>query len=91
MIHLLIARAMLNADPAEYPVVLEKLSLAEKSAPADADVPHLCGKRTRGNEPLRRVRGGYRTGGQEAGQGKHWRSCAGGDAERCRGCESGVN
>ncbi len=38
MIHLLIARAMLNADPADYPAVLQELSLAEKSAPADADV-----------------------------------------------------
>lgn len=44
MIHLLIARAMLNADPADFPAVLEELSLAEKSAPADADVPYLRGK-----------------------------------------------
>ena len=44
MIHLLIARAMLNADPADFPAVLEELSLAEKSAPSDAGVLYLRGK-----------------------------------------------
>jgi len=44
MIHLLIARAMLNPDRADYAKVLDELSLAEKSAPSDADVLYLRGK-----------------------------------------------
>jgi len=44
MIHLLIARAMLSPDRADYAKVLDELSLAEKSAPSDADVFYLRGK-----------------------------------------------
>lgn len=44
MIHVLIARAMLNQDPVQYPKVLEELSLAAKSAPTDPDVFFLRGK-----------------------------------------------
>jgi tetratricopeptide (TPR) repeat protein len=44
MIHVLIARAMLNQDPVQYPKVLDELSLAAKSAPTDPDVFFLRGK-----------------------------------------------
>jgi tetratricopeptide (TPR) repeat protein len=44
MIHVLIARAMLNATPVEYPKVLDELALAEKAAPSDPDVFYLRGK-----------------------------------------------
>lgn len=44
MIHILLARAMLNANPADYPKVLEELALAEKAAPSDPDVFYLRGK-----------------------------------------------
>jgi len=44
MIHLLIARALLNANPADYPMVLEELALAEKSAPSDAEVFYQRGR-----------------------------------------------
>ena len=44
MIHLLIARAMLNADPPDYPKVLDELSLAENKAPSDPEVFYLRGR-----------------------------------------------
>ena len=44
MIHVLIARAILNQDPADYAKALDELSLAEKSAPSDADILYLRGK-----------------------------------------------
>lgn len=44
MIHTLIARAMLEADPVEYTKVLDELSKAEKNAPADSDIFYLRGK-----------------------------------------------
>ena len=44
MIHLLIARAMLNADPPDYPKVLDELSLAENKAPSDPEVSYLRGR-----------------------------------------------
>ncbi len=44
MIHVLIARAMLNANPVDYPKVLDELAMAEKAAPADPDVFYLRGK-----------------------------------------------
>ena len=44
MIHLLIARALLNADPADYPRALQELALAEQSAPSDAEVSYLRGR-----------------------------------------------
>ena len=44
MIHVLIARAMLNAEPVEYSKVLDELSLAAKSEPTDPDVFFLRGK-----------------------------------------------
>lgn len=43
-VHVLIARAMLNQEPPDYPKVLEELDLAEKTAPADADVLYLRGR-----------------------------------------------
>jgi tetratricopeptide (TPR) repeat protein len=44
MIHVLLARAMLNGNPVDYPKVLDELTLAEKSAPSDPDVFYLRGK-----------------------------------------------
>ncbi len=44
MIHVLLARAMLNANPVDYRKVLEELDQAEKIAPADPDVFYLRGK-----------------------------------------------
>jgi tetratricopeptide (TPR) repeat protein len=44
MIHVLLARAMLNQRPSEYDKILEELALAEKSAPNDPDVYFLQGK-----------------------------------------------
>lgn len=44
MIHVLIARAMLNATPVDYPKVLDELAMAEKAAPSDPDVFYLRGK-----------------------------------------------
>ncbi len=44
MIHLLIARALLDADPANYPMVLKELVLAERSGPSDGEVFYLRGK-----------------------------------------------
>ncbi len=44
MIHVLIARAMLNGDPVDYPKVLDELTLAERSSPGDPDVFFLRGK-----------------------------------------------
>jgi tetratricopeptide (TPR) repeat protein len=43
-IHLLIARALLGADPADYPKVLDELALGEKSAPSDAEIFYLRGR-----------------------------------------------
>lgn len=47
MIHLLIARALLDADPANYPMVLKESALAERSAPSDAEICYLRAKCTR--------------------------------------------
>lgn len=44
MIHVLLARAMLNQEPANYPKILEELSLAAKDAPKDPDIFFLRGK-----------------------------------------------
>jgi tetratricopeptide (TPR) repeat protein len=44
MIHVLIARALLNRNPADYGRALDELTVAEKTAPADADVFYLRGK-----------------------------------------------
>ncbi len=44
MIHVLIARALLNQQPTDYPKVLDELSLAEKADPMDPDVFFLRGK-----------------------------------------------
>jgi tetratricopeptide (TPR) repeat protein len=44
MLHVLIARAMLNKEHPGYPVILRELALAEKTAPADPDVFFLRGK-----------------------------------------------
>jgi tetratricopeptide (TPR) repeat protein len=44
MIHVLLARAMLNATPVDYPKVLDELAMAEKAAPSDPDVFYLRGK-----------------------------------------------
>lgn len=44
MIHVLLARAMLNGSTVDYPKVLEELAQAEKLAPADPDVFYLRGK-----------------------------------------------
>ncbi len=44
MIHVLIARAMLNGGAIDYPKVLGELALAEKAAPEDPDVYYLRGK-----------------------------------------------
>lgn len=44
MIHVLIARAMLNRSVPTYPDVLEELSMAAKNAPNDPDVYLLRGK-----------------------------------------------
>jgi Flp pilus assembly protein TadD len=44
MLHILIARAMLNKEHPSYSAILRELALAEKSAPADADVFFLRGK-----------------------------------------------
>jgi tetratricopeptide (TPR) repeat protein len=44
MIHVLIARAMLNQEPANYSQVLNELSLAGKREPRDPDVFFLRGK-----------------------------------------------
>ncbi len=43
-IHVLVASAMLNQEPADYAKVLDELSLAEKSAPSDAQVFYLRAK-----------------------------------------------
>jgi tetratricopeptide (TPR) repeat protein len=44
MIHVLLARAMLNASPVDYAKVLDELAMAEKAAPSDPDVFYLRGK-----------------------------------------------
>lgn len=44
MIHVLLARAMLNQQPADYPKILDELSTATKDAPNDPDVFLLQGK-----------------------------------------------
>jgi tetratricopeptide (TPR) repeat protein len=44
MIHILIARAMLDADPVDYAKILDELSKAEKSAPTDPEIFYLRGK-----------------------------------------------
>jgi tetratricopeptide (TPR) repeat protein len=44
MIHVLIARAMLNQEPADYPKVLNELASAGTRDPADPDVFFLRGK-----------------------------------------------
>lgn len=44
MIHVLIARAMLNGNPVDYAKVLDELAAAEKAAPTDPDVFYLRGK-----------------------------------------------
>jgi tetratricopeptide (TPR) repeat protein len=44
MIHVLIARAMFNRQPADYPKILDELSIAAKNTPNDPDVYFLQGK-----------------------------------------------
>lgn len=44
MIHVLIARAMLNHEPPDYPKVLNELAIASARDPADPDVFFLRGK-----------------------------------------------
>lgn len=44
LIHVLIARALLNFDPVDYGQVLAELAEAEKASPADADLFYLRGK-----------------------------------------------
>jgi tetratricopeptide (TPR) repeat protein len=44
MIHVLVARAMLNLEPVQYPQILDELSVAAKTSPNDADVYFLQGK-----------------------------------------------
>jgi tetratricopeptide (TPR) repeat protein len=44
MLHVLIARAMLNKEHPSYPAILRELALAERSTPADPDVFFLRGK-----------------------------------------------
>lgn len=44
MIHVLIARAMLGANPVDYTKALDELAQAEKAAPLDPDVFYLRGK-----------------------------------------------
>lgn len=44
MIHILIAQAMLHANPAGYAPILNELAQAEKSTPTDPDVFYLRGK-----------------------------------------------
>jgi Flp pilus assembly protein TadD len=44
MIHVLIARAMLNVVPLNGPAVATELDLAEKAAAADPDIAYLRGK-----------------------------------------------
>ncbi|HWB97701.1 MAG TPA: tetratricopeptide repeat protein [Bryobacteraceae bacterium] len=44
MIHVLIAQAMMTADPVDYPKVLAELALAEKTTPSDPDLFYLRGK-----------------------------------------------
>jgi tetratricopeptide (TPR) repeat protein len=44
MIHVLIARALLNTEPADYRRALDEISLAEKTTPDDPDVFYLRGK-----------------------------------------------
>ena len=44
MLHIIIAQSMLNADPVNYPGVLDELAQAEKVSPTDYDVYYLRGK-----------------------------------------------
>lgn len=44
MLHVLIARAMLNSDHPDYPKLLEQLTQAENSSPSDSDIYYLRGK-----------------------------------------------
>ena len=44
MIHVLLARAMLNRQPPPYPKILDELSLAAAKAPGDPEVFYLQGK-----------------------------------------------
>lgn len=44
MIHVLLARAMLNQEPAQYDKILEELGRAAKTAPDDPDIYFLEGK-----------------------------------------------
>lgn len=44
MIHVLLARAMLNQQPAEYPQILDELSVAARTSPNDPDIYFLQGK-----------------------------------------------
>jgi tetratricopeptide (TPR) repeat protein len=43
-IHLLLARATLNLDPADYAKMLDELALAEKSSPPNAEIFYLRGR-----------------------------------------------
>jgi tetratricopeptide (TPR) repeat protein len=44
MIHVLIARALMGIDPADYVKVLDELALAERQNPDDPDIFYLRGK-----------------------------------------------
>ena len=44
MIHLLLARALVKAQPVNGKRVERELSLAERQSPTDADIPYLRGK-----------------------------------------------
>ncbi len=44
MIHLLIARALLNVEPLDFPAATRELELAEKESPSDPDAFYLRGK-----------------------------------------------
>jgi tetratricopeptide (TPR) repeat protein len=44
MLHVVIARSLLDEEKIDYPLVLQELALAEKVSPADYDVHYLRGK-----------------------------------------------
>jgi tetratricopeptide (TPR) repeat protein len=59
MIHLLTARALLNADPVDYPRVMAQLTAAEKSNPTDADLFYLRGKVAVANGDLEKAQAAF--------------------------------